>query len=413
MIRHYVLLATKVLLRRKLFTAVSLFGIAATLFVFILVTALLDRGFGPSVPESRQDRMLSVLRVVMWGPHGQLSDMGGFKLFDRYARGLPGVERLTIFTPSGSTPAYVGGRKVSVEIRWTDAEFWQVFDFQFLEGGAYAEDAVRGGHRDAVLTERARDRLLGPGPAVGRFVSLDGRPYRVVGVVANVPELRPLTFSDVYLPYTTTKSVDYREQLMGGFEAVALAVSKDAMPGIRAEFNSRLSRVELPRDFTGIVAPFETTFEGFARQMQLGDRRSPDSQAPRLIAAFVVLALLVALLPTVNLVNLNVSRILERASEIGVRKAFGASSRSLIVQFVVENVLLTFVGAAIALALASATLGAINRSGLIANADLSVNLRIFAISIGLTLAFGVLSGIYPAWRMSRVPVVSALKGDVR
>ena len=47
------------------------------------------------------------------------------------------------------------------------------------------------------------------------------------------------------------------------------------------------------------------------------------------------------LLPTVNLVNINVSRILERASEIGVRKAFGASRRTLVAQFVVENVILT------------------------------------------------------------------------
>ena len=50
------------------------------------------------------------------------------------------------------------------------------------------------------------------------------------------------------------------------------------------------------------------------------------------------------LLPAINLVNLNVSRILERASEIGVRKAFGASSRTLVGQFVVENVVLTLVG---------------------------------------------------------------------
>ena len=52
------------------------------------------------------------------------------------------------------------------------------------------------------------------------------------------------------------------------------------------------------------------------------------------------------LLPAVNLVNLNISRIMERASEIGVRKAFGASSRTLVGQFVVENLVLTLVGAA-------------------------------------------------------------------
>ena len=62
------------------------------------------------------------------------------------------------------------------------------------------------------------------------------------------------------------------------------------------------------------------------------------------------------LLPTVNLVNINLSRILDRASEIGVRKAFGASSRTLVGQFVVENLVLTLIGGAIGLLLAAAVL---------------------------------------------------------
>jgi putative ABC transport system permease protein len=413
MIRHYFLLASKVLLRRKLFTAVSLFGIAGTLLVFLVVTALFDQGFGPGAPELRQDRMLGVRRVVMWGPHAQMSGVGGYKLFDRYARNLPGVERLTLFSQSDTAHSYVAGRKIPVQMRWTDGEFWQVFDFTFLEGGPYSVDDVTAGRRDAVISVRARDQLLGASGAVGQFIELDGQRFRVVGVVSNVSELRAQTFSDVYVPHTTSKVVDYREQWLGSFLAVALATSKAAMPGIRAEFNSRLTRAELPREFTGIVAPFETPFEAFARQMQLGNRRSPASQAPVLAALLAALGFLVALLPTVNLVNLNVSRILERASEIGVRKAFGASSRSLVVQFVVENVLLTAVGAAIAFVLAAAVLMGINRSGYIANAELAINLRVFAIGLALTLVFGVFSGVYPAWRMSRLPVVGALKGDIR
>ena len=56
--------------------------------------------------------------------------------------------------------------------------------------------------------------------------------------------------------------------------------------------------------------------------------------------------LLFMLLPTLHLVNLNIGRIEERTSEIGVRKSFGASARTLVGQFVAENVLLTLVGAA-------------------------------------------------------------------
>jgi putative ABC transport system permease protein len=413
MLRHYLLLAAKVLMRRKLFTGVSLFGISGTLVVFLIVAALFDQGFGPGAPELRQDRMLGVRRVVMWGAHAQMSGAGGYKLFDRYARNLPGVERLTLFTQADTAASYVDGRKIPVQRRWTDGDFWQVFDFTFVEGAPYTVADVAAARRDVVITVRAREQLLGASPAVGKFIELDGETFRVVGVVSNVSELRAQTFSDAYVPHTASKSLDYRDQWIGRFMAVALATSKAALPGIRAEFDSRLERAELPGEYTAIVAPFETPFESFARQLQLGNQRSAASQGAVLVAALAVLGVLVALLPTVNLINLNVSRILERASEIGVRKAFGASSRSLVVQFVVENVLLTVVGAGIAFVLAAAVMTGVNHSGYIANAQLAINLRVFAIGIALALAFGVFSGVYPAWRMSRLPVVGALKGDIR
>ena len=119
------------------------------------------------------------------------------------------------------------------------------------------------------------------------------------------------------------------------------------------------------------------------------------------------------LLPAVNLMNLNTSRIMERASEIGVRKAFGASSRALVAQFVIENVVLTLVGAAIGFVLSAWLLTAINASGVIQYAALHLNYRIFAWGVALAIAFGLLSGVYPAWRMSRLHPVQALKGGSR
>jgi putative ABC transport system permease protein len=112
-------------------------------------------------------------------------------------------------------------------------------------------------------------------------------------------------------------------------------------------------------------------------------------------------------------VNLNLSRIMERASEIGVRKAFGASSRRLVVQFVVENVLLTVVASFVAFVVAMLILRAINESGFIAHAALTVNLRVFAAGVALAVLFGIASGVYPAWRMSRLHPVHALKGQTR
>jgi putative ABC transport system permease protein len=128
------------------------------------------------------------------------------------------------------------------------------------------------------------------------------------------------------------------------------------------------------------------------------------------LLAITIVGILIVLLPTINLINLNVSRIMERSSEIGVRKAFGASSRALVAQFVVENVLLTLIGAFIGFILSMFVLNAFNESGMIRYAHFAVNIRVFVDGVLLALAFGLVSGVYPAWRMARTRPVEALKG---
>jgi putative ABC transport system permease protein len=107
-----------------------------------------------------------------------------------------------------------------------------------------------------------------------------------------------------------------------------------------------------------------------------------------------------------------VSRTLERATEIGVRKAFGATAGRLAGQFLVENVLLTLVGGALGLLLAVAVLHLLNGSHLIPYAHLGLNARVFGLGLGLTLLFGLLSGAYPAYKMSKLPANQALKGRI-
>jgi putative ABC transport system permease protein len=115
-------------------------------------------------------------------------------------------------------------------------------------------------------------------------------------------------------------------------------------------------------------------------------------------------------LPALNLVNLNVSRALERASEIGVRRAFGASRRQLVGQFVLENVVLTTIGGLLALVATEAALRALTASALVPYAEFHVNLRVFGRALGFAILFGVLSGAWPAWRLSRLHPVDALRG---
>ena len=151
----------------------------------------------------------------------------------------------------------------------TDAEFWQILDFTFLEGGPYSRDDVEQARFVAVINATTRRRFFGPGAAVGQTIEAFDQRFRVVGVVEDVSELRRIPFGDIWVPYTTTRSNVYRTQLIGTFNAIALASNRAALPGIREEFNVRLKRVEIPdpKINEALMAPFETPFERFARDI--------------------------------------------------------------------------------------------------------------------------------------------------
>jgi putative ABC transport system permease protein len=411
MLRHYLTMTLAVLKRRPFYTAISLFGISFTLLVLMVIAAMADHALAQMAPESRQERMIGVHSAVMYGPHSTWNSDAGYLLFDRYARQLPGVEELTLFASFQTVSTYLGEQRIASNLKRTDAAFWRVFDFTFLEGGPYGQADVDEARFVAVISRESRQRLFGGAAALGKSFEADGQSFRVVGVVENVPDIRFVPFGDIFAPLTTAKTDAYKQQIMGGFHAVALARRVDDLPIIREEFNARLTRAELPeKEYTSIVAPFETHFDSIAREGPWADRKSPERQGPRLVLLLAILAVLFVTLPTVNLININVSRILERASEIGVRKAFGAPTRTLVAQFIVENVLLTLAGGAIGLLLSALVLRALNQSGFVAHSAFAVNLRVFGYGTLMAIAFGLFSGVYPAWRMARLHPVDALKG---
>ena len=414
MLTHYLKTAWKVFLRRKFFTLISLFGTSFTLVVLMVATALLDHAFGPHPPEVNHDRTRAVLRATMLGEHNTWNSGAGYKMLDRHARSLPGVEIFSIASSPGAAQSFLGGRKITLQLRRTDGEYWRILAFDFLEGGPFDARDVTEARFVAVINEAARDRLFGGRPALDQAFEADGQRFRVVGVVRNVAAFRRIPYADVWVPLTTAKTDSYKHDLLGPFMGIALLEKGASSERLNEEFTARLKRAELPdpKNYNKVIARFETTFESLASEL-FGVRGEEEAHLERLWAAIAIVGLLFMLLPTVNLVNLNVSRMMERASEIGVRKAFGASSRTLVGQFVVENVALSMIGAAVGFVLSAAALRAITASGFIPYAQLHLNLRIFLYGVAIAVFFGVFSGVYPAWRMSRLNPVQALKGASR
>lgn len=422
MLRSHVKLALKVLRRRPFFTAVSLVGVALTLVVLTVVAALFDYAFAPQAPEVRQDRTLLVLGVELRGDNTTSNSQAGYGLLDRYARGLPGVERMSVSSQVQSAFTYVGGDRVRSFLKRTDADFWRILSFEFLEGGPYTDEDVASARPVAVINAATRDRFFGGGPAVGKSFEMDGQRYQVVGVVRDVPFLRLVPFGDVFVPLTLDRSEAWRRELRGPFMGVLLARSRADLPAIQSEFRARMATIDLSgTPFKTATAEAETLFATVARMLLhtgpsraiLGRGAGPGGYVGKFMTFLSAIALAFMALPALNLVNLSVSRALERASEIGVRRAFGASKAALVGQFVLENVVLSLIGGALALVATEVALRLLTTSGLVPYADFHVNGRVFAWGLLFAVVFGVLSGAWPAWRLSRLHPVEALRGGTR
>jgi len=413
MFRHYLLTACKVFLRRKLFTAINLLCIVLTLVILLVVTALLENAFYPTGVEGKSPRMLQVMMIEAHTADGNSTSRTplGYKAIAQYLKPLKNAERVSAVTIPETVSVYQEGRVSELMMRHADADYWKILAFTVLAGRLPTPDDDAQGRPVAVLNAASAARLFpgaAPGAVVGRTVSVGGQPLQIIGVVDNALQLN--AYADIWAPISSLPSSNYRSQMTGMFTALLLAHSPADLPRLKREVEQVAATVQLddPRQWPIVRLWADSKLDLFARMLL--QRDGSDGGGATLLAGVAALMLLFMLLPALNLVNLNMGRILERSAEIGVRKAFGATSLQLVGQLVLENVLLCLAGGALGLLCAKGVLLWLEGSGVIPYLHVELDLAVFGYGLLITLVFGLMSGVIPAWKMSRLDPVHALKG---
>ena len=414
MLKNYLIISFKVLMRRKFYTFISLFGISFTLMVLMVFFALYENSFGNIPPQSKNDRILTTTYVQFGGKNFSRISSPGYVLLKHYLKlhTLPRIEGASIFSSRNNVDLLFHDQTIKVSRKRTDGDFWKIFDFRFLKGRPLTADDEKNSNYVAVINESTQKKLFGNKNPLGAFIELEGQPFRIVGVVPDVLALRDRPFADVWVPLSTAKTKAYlKDGVFGDFNAVVLAQNRADIPLIKKEYSERLQRLDypVPEPWTYAKGRMETHLEIGARSTLNKKGYLDKTYANKFRIILLIGVFIFILLPTINLININLSRILERSSEIGVRRAFGASTRVLVVQFIVENVLLTLIGGILAFGLSWGILQVFNTVDIIPYKNLRFNFLIFFFGFAITILFGVISGVYPAWKMSRLHPVAALR----
>lgn len=411
MLKNYIKIAIKVLQRRKFFTFVSLFGISLTLMVLMVLTAFTDHLISPNYPEINRDKCLYVTYATMtstdWG--GYNNGTSGFHFIDKYVKQMKTPQKIAMasLTPK-RVDAFYGDNRLKLFIKTTDANFWEIMAFEFQAGKPFNQQHIADEVRVAVISEKTRAGYFGNRRDVlGEVIEIGLEKYKIIGVVKGVPMTQILTSADIYVPYTSNTNLKANRDLTSnsGFGGILLANDASDFAAIQAEFSELLPKVVLPHGWDYFESAAEPLLENFIHSTVVA--RNVSTNSFYLFLGFFIF--LFMSLPAINLVNINVSRIMERSSEIGVRKAFGATVSTLVFQFIIENIIITLIGGGIGVLLSIISIYYLNNSGFIPDLELVLNLKVLWISFLFCLFFGLMSGVLPAFRMAKVNVVYALK----
>ena len=341
---------------------------------------------------------------------------GSIKFWNTHMMDIPFVKDRTIYMAQRSFDLFINSNKLTFSSTFTDGSFFNIYDFNFLAGGGFGNQQLDNQAQVVVLSKEACKSYFAIDDnfdsAIGKEITLDRKNYTVIGVIDRVNNSFSFLKSDVFIPYTNLPAETLnRERFNGPFSCTFLAESSSKVKNVKEELIKKSKVIPLPNpEQHDQLEYFPATFgERYAWTMMRMDK--PEESYKYAIGALAFLLTLFFMLPTLNLINLNISRIMERSSEIGVRKAFGAHSGNILFQFVFENIVLTFIGGVIGFILAYLLLNTINGSNFLNGTILSFNYKVFIYSFLIYLGFGILSGFLPALRMSRVHIVNAIKNN--
>lgn len=380
-------LAINSMLTSKMRTFLSLLGIVIGVGSVVTIMNL-----GESVKASITDQMdlggMDIVTLSTFSNNSIYTENLGYSISD----GVIGVDDVAVVAQTSATLRYMQETKSS-QIYGVTSSYFDMQKMELLDGEFFSkEDDLQRGQVVVLGYDLAEDLFPG-GNAVGSYVSIyrnQSKKYRVVGVLSDTSgSLLSNTNNVAYIPYYTfdqrLKSVrsvsTYYFKVQDGFNATDVASSiKSYMSNVSSSSDYNVSSAQEFVDMTNSVMGYLTTF----------------------LSAIAAISLIVG---GIGIMNIMLVTVVERTKEIGIRKALGATPKTIRHQFLVEALVLSFCGGVFGIIFGSLV------SYVVAQAvSWSLHFSVLAVllSLGFSSAVGIFFGWYPAAKAASLDPIQAL-----
>ena len=277
-----------------------------------------------------------------------------------------------------------------------------VFEANPVEGSFFSEEDVTGVASIVVIGSKVNEELFPNGSGLGKRIKIKGRSFKVIGILEEKGSTTIINFDDgVVVPYTTAQNY-----LFGSKHFDRILVDVDTELNI----NSTLEDVaQTLRTTHNIDDPTKDDFT-LVNQKALADKVGVITSALTYFLALV--AAISLLVGGIGIMNIMLVSVTERTREIGLRKAVGATTKNILIQFLVESVVLTLLGGLIGIVLgtgASFIISIILSKIVSFNWDFIFPFGGALLGIGVSSAIGLIFGVYPARQAASKSPIEALR----
>jgi putative ABC transport system permease protein len=300
---------------------------------------------------------------------------------------------------SGNQQVKYGNQNINVNVNGTTPNFLGVQNYEIVAGRMFTKGDDEGRRRVAVLGGGVPNMLGSNGRAmIGQTIHIRGIPFEIVGLLAEKGQSSGFGGNpdeQILIPLQTAR---YRVVGRDRLRSLTVEVSHpDSVNVAMLEIERAL------RSAHGIRPGGDNDFQIRNRSEFLTTFEETTRTFTFLLAGIAAVSLLVG---GIGIMNIMLVSVTERTREIGVRKALGATRRSILLQFMVEALVLCLLGGIMGILLGSGGAMALSR---LANWNTLISPSAVMLAIGFSAGVGVFFGIWPAQRAARLDPIQALR----